>query len=337
MENNSKTDFNFSSANLIQYLYSKRKPLIIIASLAAIVSVIISLTIAPRYRSTVIMFPASGISISQALVSTTSDNQRSGILSFGEEEEVEQLLQILHSEEIKQKLVQKFNLLDHYEIKEDEKYKYTLLNSRMKKNISFRKTEYMSLSISVLDEDPQMAADMANEIASLLDSTMNRMQKKRAEEAFQIVSNEYLLLQTEIKEIEDSLTSLGKLGIYNVEAQSVGLNEAWLNALSKGNTSLANKLEEQIEILGKYGGSFLFLKEFLEDESERLSLLKDKYTRAKVDARQNLPHTFIVDRAEKAEKKAYPKKSLIVLISVFSALLFGIFGLIIIDTLKAQK
>ncbi len=336
MEENSKADFNFNSTNLILYLYSKRKPLILIASLAAIVSVIISLTIAPRYRSTVIMFPASGISISQALVSTTSDNQRSGILSFGEEEEVEQLLQILHSGEIKQKLVQKFNLFEHYDIGKDAKYKYTLLNARLKNNISFRKTEYMSVSISVLDEDPQIAADMANEIAALLDSTMNRMQKKRAEDAFQIVSNEYILLQSEIKEIEDSLTSLGKLGIYNVEAQSVGLNEAWLNALSKGNTSLAKKLEKQIEILGKYGGNFSFLKEFLEDESERLSLLKDKYTRAKVDAAQNLPHTFIVDKAEKAEKKAYPKKSLIVLISVFSALLFGIFGLIFIDTIKAQ-
>ena len=336
MEKNSKAGFNFSSTNLILYLYSKRKPLILIASFAAIVSVIISLTIAPRYRSTVIMFPASGISISQVLVSTTSDNQRSGILSFGEEEEAEQLLQILHSEEIKLKLIKKFNLFEHYDIKENVKYKYTLLNARMKKNISFRKTEYMSVNISVLDEDPQIAADMANEIAALLDSTMNRMQKKRAEKAFQIVSNEYMLLQAEIREIEDSLTSLGKLGIYDVEAQSVGLNETWLSALSKGNTSLANKLEKQIEVLGKYGGNYIFLKKFLEDESRRLSLLKDKYTRAKVDTEQNLPHTFIVDRAEKAEKKAYPKKSLIVLISVFSALLFGIFGLIFIDTLKAQ-
>lgn len=336
MEENSKASFNFSSTNLILYLYSKRKPLILIASLAAIVSVIISLTIAPRYRSTVIMFPASGVSISQALVSTTTDNQRSGILSFGEEEEAEQLLQILHSEEIKQKLVQKFNLFEHYDIKEDVKYRYTLLNARMKKNISFRKTEYMSVNISVLDEDPQIAADMANEIAALLDSTMNRMQKERAEKAFQIVSNEYMLLQSEIKEIEDSLTSLGKLGIYDVEAQSVGLNETWLSALSKGNTSLTNKLEKQIEILGKYGGNYIFLKKFLEDESRRLSLLKDKYTRAKVDTEQSLPHTFIVDKAEKAEKKAYPNKSLIVLLSVFSSLLFGIFGLIFIDTFKNQ-
>ena len=112
MEENSKAGFNFSSTNLILYIYSKRKPLILISTVAAIVSVLVSLSISPRYQSTVIMFPTSGISISQALVSTTSDNQRSGILSFGEEEETEQLLQILNSEEIKQKLVKKLTLLN---------------------------------------------------------------------------------------------------------------------------------------------------------------------------------------------------------------------------------
>jgi len=337
MENNKQADFSLNSTNLILYIYSRRKPLMIIGFIAAVISILASLTITPRFRSTVVMFPASGISISQALVSTTSDNQRSGILSFGEEEETEQLLQILRSQEIKQKLVQKFNLMQHYDIKENAKYKNTILDKKMKSNISFRKTEYMSISISVLDEDPQMAADMANEIASLLDSTMNRMQNQRARGAFQIVSREYILLQDEIAAIEDSLTSLGHLGIYNVETQSVGLNEAWLKALADGNKSLANKLEKQIEVLGKYGGNFLFLKKFLEDESVRLSLLKDKCTRAKVDAEQNLPHTFIVNRAEKAEKKAYPKKSLIVIISVFSALLFSLFGMIIIETIKKAQ
>ncbi len=337
MEKKQKDDFSLNSTNLILYLYARRKPLIIIGIIAAIISTAVSLTITPKFKSSVVMFPASGISVSQALVSTTSDNQRSGVLSFGEEEETEQLLQILRSEEIKQQLVLKYNLFEHYGIKDDAKYRYTQLNKKFKSNVSFRKTEYMSINISVLDEDPQIAADMANEIAMLLDSTMNRMQKKRAKEAYKIVSKEYEQLQDEIKAIEDSLTRLGEMGIYNVETQSVGLNEAWLIAQTKGNTELADKLEKRIEILGKYGGSFLFLKEFLEDESERLSLLKDKYTRSRVDAQLNLPHTFIVNKAEKAEKKTYPKKSLIVIISVFSALLFSLFGMIIIETIKKDQ
>ena len=119
-----------------------------------------------------------------------------------------------------------------------------------------------------------------------------------------------------------------------MEAQSKGLNEAWLEALSTGKTSLAKKLEEQINALGKYGGDFMFLKEFLKNESERLSLLKDKYTRAKVDVEQNLSHSFIVSQGSVAEKKAYPKRSFIVLLSTLSGFLFALFVLIVFDSLK---
>jgi capsular polysaccharide biosynthesis protein len=46
-------------------------------------------------------------------------------------------------------------------------------------NITFKRTEYMAVKISVLDKDPQLAADIANTIAALLDSVKNDMQKER--------------------------------------------------------------------------------------------------------------------------------------------------------------
>lgn len=334
MKKNSGSEFEFSSTNLIQYLLSKWKPLFVVSILAFVISVIASLLITPRFKSTVIMFPASSVSVSEALVSTTSSSSNSGILAFGEEEETEQLLQILNSDEIKENLIEKFELFDHYQIEPSSKYKYTQLYAKMNSNISFRKTEYMSVRIDVLDEDPQIAADMANELAALLDSTINRMQKKRADDAFIIVSNEYKQLQSEITELQDSLRKIGELGIYDVEAQSQGLNEAWLEALAAGKTSLANKLQNQINVLGKYGGDYIFLKEFLANESGRLSLLKDKYTRAKVDAEQSLPHSFIVSEGRVAERKAYPRRSIIVLLSTFSAFLFALFILIVFDSFK---
>jgi uncharacterized protein involved in exopolysaccharide biosynthesis len=192
----------------------------------------------------------------------------------------------------------------------------------------------MSVRIDVLDKDPGMAANIANEIASLLDSTINRMRMKRAVEAFNIVSREYFQLQSEIQVLEDSLKSIGKLGIYDVEAQSQGLNEAWLQAQASGNTRLTKKLEEQIRVLGEYGGDYLFLKEFLKNESDRLSLLKDKYTRSKVDLEQSLPNAFIVNEARVAEKKSYPKRSFIVILSTLSAFLFAFLTLIVSDTFR---
>lgn len=334
MTENNPSGFRFESTNLIVYMWNRRKPLIVVSFIAFVASIILSLTITPKYRSTVIFFPASSTSISKALISTSGGGPSRDILQFGEEEETERLLQVLYSDEIREKLVEKYNLFEHYDIDPDSRYKYTTLYGKMKENISFRKTEYMSVRIDVLDTDRKVAADMANEIASLLDSTMNRMQKKRAREAYEIVEQEYHSLKNEISALEDSLKTLGELGVLNVEAQSQGLVELYLEALSRGNRSQAERLEKQINILAEHGGTYLFLTEFLENESARLSLLKEKYVEAKVDAEQNLSHTFIVNKGQEAEKKAYPKRSIIVIISTFSAFLFTLILLVSIDSIR---
>lgn len=328
------SEFSFKSTNLLIYMFDRRNPLIIVSFIGFVLSVIISLTITPKFRSSVILFPASSTSISKALISTTGGGIQKDILEFGEEEETERILQILHSDEIRDNLIGKFNLFEHYDIDPDSKYRYTTLYGKMKENIKFSKTEFMSVEIDVLDTDPQMAADIVNEIASLLDSTMNRIQEKRALEAFKIVEQEYLALQQEISEIEDSLKKLGNLGIYDVSAQSEGIQTGYLEALSQGNWKQAEEFELQMKILAEYGGSWLFLTGFLERESARLSLLKEKYVEAKVDTEQKLPHTFIVNHGQVPEKKAYPKRSVIVIISTFSTFLFTLLVLLSIDSFR---
>jgi len=337
MKKPTETDLNFNTTNLLLFMYSKRKPLIIISIIAFVVSVLVSLLITPRFRSTVIFFPASSASVSEALISTSGSYGEKGILQFGEEEETEKLLQILYSDEIRDYLISKHNLFDHYDIDPNSKYRYTQLFDIMNNNISFRKTEFMSVEIEVLDTDPEIAAAMGNDIAAMLDSTINRMRKKRAVEAYQIVKKEYITLQAEINELEDSLKQIGEMGVYDYESQSAGLNETYLKAVSEGNTTLAGKLEKQIEKLGKYGGTYLFLKEFLENESARLSDLKEKYVQAKVDSEQSLPHTFIVNKAKVAEKKTYPRRTLIVITSTMSAFLLTLLLLIAAESVLREQ
>jgi len=314
MEKQNEPDLNFNTTNLLFFMYSKRKPLIIVSIIAFVVSVLVSLLITPRFRSTVIFFPASSTSVSNALISTSGSYGEKGILQFGEEEETEKLLQILYSDEIRDFLVAKYDLFNHYDIDPGSKYRYTQLYSIMNNNISFRKTEYMSVEIEVLDTDPEIAAGMGNDIAAMLDSTINRMRKRRAVEAYQIVKKEYSILQAEIKELEDSLRQIGKMGVYDYEAH-----------------------EKQIEKLGKYGGTYLFLKEFLENESARLSDLKEKFVQAKVDSEQNLPHTFIVNEAKVAEKKAFPRRTLIVVTSTMSTFLLTLLLLIAAESVLREQ
>ncbi|HDJ34420.1 MAG TPA: hypothetical protein ENF21_10035 [Bacteroidetes bacterium] len=328
--------FSFRSGNLLVFIWGKRVPLLILTGIAAVVSAVVSLLITPKYASTVVLFPSSSTSVSEALLST-SQFATNDLLEFGEEEEVERMLQILYSDRIRQELVDRFNLFDHYQIDPDSKYRYSELYSEMNDNISFRKTEFMSIEIRVLDTDPGVAADMANTIAALIDSTIYDMQREKAREAFLLVKREYENLQNEIRTMEDSLVSLRKLGVYDYEEQSKALSRAYVNAMASGDQSLAGGLEKKLRELAGYGQAYQGLQDFLRLEKERLSHLKTMYLQAKVDAEQTLPHTFVVSKAWEAEKKAYPRRSIIVLSAMLSTFVLALLLLALIEGIRNRK
>lgn len=330
---NLKENGEFDSSGLLFFIYRWRKTLIIVFVMAVIASWIFSspFFITPKYQSSVIMFPVATNSISKALISQKS-GIKEDILGFGEEEQAEQMLQILNSNRIRDRIIAKYDLLNHYDIKPGSKYRMTRLIREYENNITFRRTEYMAVKISVLDKDPVMAADIASSISELMDSTKNLMQKERSMMALKIVDTKYHELQREINQIVDSLRVLGQLGVHDYESQSEVLNQQLAIAISKNDKQAINALEKKMSVLAEYGSIFLSLKNTLEYKTEQITLLKAKYEEAKVDAEQELPQKFIVNSAYVAEKKSYPVRWMIVVVSTLSALMLTIICIIIMES-----
>ncbi len=344
MSENKLTEIrDFDSISLGMFLYTWRKHLIIISITAAVLAIIFSspFFITPLYKSTVVLFPVSSNSVSKALL-TDQPAAKSDILEFGEDEQTEQMLQILSSNKIREKVVNKYNLMEHYNIDPTSKYKYTSLFKQYESNITFRRTEFMAVKITVLDRNPQMAADIANTISELLDSTKNAMQRERALMGFKIVEQEYNRLGNEIARMEDSLRKIREYGVYDYESQSEMINQQLAIEIARGNTRGINALEEKLAVLAKYGGAYVSLRDMLEHEKKQLSYLKARYEEAKVDAEENLPQKFVVESAYKAEKKSYPVRWIIVLVSTLAAFFISILVIISVekfgkpDTLKKK-
>ena len=135
-------DRDFNSANLLDFLYRWRYTLLIFTSLAIIASFIFSspIFITPKYKSTVIMFPVATNSVSKVLIAQNS-GIKEDILGFGDEEQAEQMLQLLNSNLIRDRIIQKYHLMEHYGIEPDSRYHYTRLYSKYEENIRFRRTE----------------------------------------------------------------------------------------------------------------------------------------------------------------------------------------------------
>jgi uncharacterized protein involved in exopolysaccharide biosynthesis len=366
MENQTFPQNGFS---IIEFLLKYQKIIGIIALLAIVTSAIFSspFFIKPKYQSTVVFFPARSASISNELLNTDGGS-KSTYLEFGEEDAADQLVQILQSEEIREKIIQKFHLLEHYEIDSTAPLKNYYLNTEYEKNISFRRTEYLSVEIKVLDTDPKIAAEIANEIARLLDETKSTIIHHNAKEALKIVESQYFAKKILVDSIKNQLTNLRKLGIYDYETQvdhltgeqvrnatELSSNQSRLqvlleNGISKNDTSVINTkarikgsesalktITETMTKLENFGSDFNLLNSQFVFESEELSRLAQRYSKALVDAQAALNVKFIVNDAKAAEKKTYPVRWLIVLISTVGSLVFTIMALVIWENILRYR
>ena len=322
----------YSSKYLCRLLVEYRKPILIILAVAALCAIIFSAPffITPLYKSTTVIYPTSSNSISKVLISTTYQSEKD-IMNFGEDEQTEQMLQVLNSNRVRDKVISRFNLMEHYDIKANSKYPITKLNKLYDARIKFRRTEYNAVKITVLDSDPALSARIANEIAEIFDSTMNQMQKEVAVEAYRIVEQEYNTLVAEMNMLEDSLNTLRRLGVFDYESQVEMLSQQLAVELGKGNTQGVKNIQEQLDVLAEYGGASYAINERLDNDRLQLSLVKSKYEEAKVDATEFIPHKFVVTSAFQAERKSYPVRWIIVVITVLSTLLLLIFCLVFYD------
>ncbi|MFO7669105.1 MAG: hypothetical protein R6W31_05555 [Bacteroidales bacterium] len=316
MENREQKNYNFNSVDLLIYIWNKRVVLMIVGFLAAVGSMVISLTITPMFKSSVIMFPASNASVARGLLGSTY-NANQSVYGFGEEDQAEQLLQVLHSEPIRTRIIEKYNLMEHYEIDPDGKYPITELLETYKSNIKFSLTEFQSVEVTVMDSDPEISAAIANDISNLVDTVFNNMKKKRALSALKLVEDQYVETEDRMIFMQDSLYRISYDLAHNINP----------------NGDAADKM---IGAFAEYGVSYMYMLHQMRYEVGMTNNMRIRFEEAKMEAQQNLPYKFVVEEAIPPEKKAYPNKSLIVIVSTFASLLFALIILIVIDNVKTR-
>jgi hypothetical protein len=135
-------------------------------------------------------------------------------------------------------------------------------------------------------------------------------------------------------QLEDSLNTLRKLGVFDYESQVEMLSQQMAVELGKGNTQGIKNIQEQLDILAEYGGASYAINERLDNDRLQLSLVKSKYEEAKMDATQDIPRKFVVTSAFKAERKSYPVRWIIVVVTLLSTFLLLIFCIVVYDQSK---
>jgi capsular polysaccharide biosynthesis protein len=312
--------------NILQFIWTKRKTILLVTTFAAIISLVISFFITPLYLSSAIVFPAATSTVSFS----EGQNTKASSMDFGNDENVEQLLQILNSSKIMNKVVERFDLMKHYGIKKNDQHRYHRLMEEYNSHISFTRTRYSSIQIDVLDEDKFKAADIANKIVDLIDTVKNEMIKERTVPAFEINKRKKELLQSKIDKILVKLDSLSGLGVICAEERA-NLAQAYNEASSKKDKEF---FKNQIDINLKHGAEYDALARLRDEKLSKLTIFEIAFEQAESDANANFNHKFVVENAVVADKKEKPKKAIIVLVATISTFIFMIFLLLIQERIK---
>lgn len=323
-------DQNFNSTDLIAFLWSKRKALIIVTAIAFVASIGVSMFMTPYYMSRAVVFPTKANSVD------FNSNSRNSVVEFGDEADAERLLQVLISPEIRDSLTRKYNLYEHYEIDSNEAHAKFEFQKAYEGNVKFNRTRYNSINIDVYDTDPIQAADMANDIVRLVDTVMNKMIRQRAVGPMWAIQDQVKLIRTEMGDYSDRLRTLSDTGVVSKDERG-NMYTDYLEALRANKRELATEIKRKIDATQTYASDYDTYSNLIEFSSLRYSNIMDVNDQARQYAQTNIQQTIRQSMAEVPDKKAKPKRSIIVIFSTLSVLIFAIFVLLAFEKVKELR
>jgi hypothetical protein len=185
-----------------------------------------------------------------------------------------------------------------------------------------------------MDIDPQRACAMCDSIISFLDDKIRQMHKLKYEEVVQITRKDYDQLSHQIDSIEQRLNILrAEYGIVDYSAQAEEITKGMVKVLAdqKINTSGGKKLENWFKNFTEKGGEFVLLDHQQKLLVVRRSDMKKLLDEAISDANKNIIYGQKVQSPVPADKKSYPLRWLIVIVSLFSTMFVAILVVLFLE------
>ncbi len=361
MDETQKKEIKFG--DYIYVLYKWKKFLFINLFIVAIISTLVAFLLPKQYKATAtIMIPPDnqmgGLGGLTSLLGGKSSIASMGSRLFGVSNTSEDvLLGIINSRTALTNVINKFNLMEYYEIDDNN---WDKVIKAFRADISSDPNEYGMIDFSVINKDPKVSAVIANYMVTLVDSLNIKYNIARAKNNRVFIEQRYIKNVNDLRSAEDSLYKFQKkYGIVAVPEQlevtvkAAAEIEAMLTKKemegyfvqqSYGETSpqyqgvLAeiNLLKSKVQELKNSSGlsstsnilfpfnkmpdiSIQYLRTFREVEIQQaiLEIVMPMFEQAKVEEQKSIPTIMIIDKAVPPELKDSPKRSTIILGMLF--------------------
>lgn len=309
----------FNNERIFKSLWKWKTHILIAVAAAIVLSVIISspLFIKPKYKSSGKLYPVN-------------------FQVYSEESESEQLLENIRSVDIKFRLIDAFELDKVYKVNRQDPLYKTYILDKFNKNISFKKTEFESVEIKVLDENPQRASDMVDSIILYFNQMLQKQHAVKYLEVAEIAAHDLEIKNREIDSLSTIMNELrSQYGLLDYDTQVEGATTGLMEAAAKnGNTKPA---KEMIENLKVKGGEFQRMQNQLMEFERVADSLKIQHDWGLSHGTKKISYGIVVENPFPADKKSYPVRWLIVFLSAVATLFAGMVTVLLIDFIRERN
>ena len=222
-------DNNFNNLSLVQLVLKWKWHIIIITIAAALCGAIFSssMFITPLYKSVAVAYPAN-------------------ISPYSDESETEQMLEIINSTSIMDSIVEKYDLWTDYKINKADQFAKTYMINEYRSKIKIGKTPYEAVSITVMDKDPFMACNIANDILKFYDQKVHNLHTQKVGEVVAMYERQLREKQNNIDSLKQRYTEISTTyGITDISSQTREVTKSLLSGSAK-----ASEMKDNLEQYG---------------------------------------------------------------------------------------
>ncbi|MFN8292661.1 MAG: GNVR domain-containing protein [Chitinophagales bacterium] len=298
---------NLVSATRI--LLKWKKHILGVSILSAVVAALVALFVLDEYYlSQSVFYPIN-----------QSQNDRSIIFNgaqvmayYGDKNDVNRLLTMANSKQLIEEIIEQFGIVEHYKIDKNKPFWKTKVYKKFLKNYAAIKTEKDAIEVSLFDTDPKLAATIVNTIVKILDTRNSKAIKENRSRLLTALEEDIQKESTKLSGLNLKADSLIKEHKLRITFSQYG------ELLVGGDNFLARETVRQL------------FREINNTQREMLnkSNIQDQL---KVSVANTVSSISVVEKAEAADRREKPQRTLIVIIAFTIAFIFSCIGALLLE------
>lgn len=305
-------DEKADSQELIRFLFGKWKQIALVCFIALLGTAVVTFFLDKKYVSYGIIFPSNNNSVESVIDNPT----------VGYDVEADRLLQMLLSDAVFDSVTRRFDLVHYYEIDTADNDWRDKLHEEYSEDVSFTRSQYMSIIITARTSSPQLSADIVNYIIDRCDGLRNRIFKQNLYTAFKSIEKEFVEKKLYVDTLEKQIASLRS----QTNAELVIMPNGQYVVLSNNTpdkSDINTRLERNMNL-------YVY-------EQHRLNDISGRYDKAKAQYERPVTLVFVLDRAVPSYHKVSPSYTVNLAMAGITSLIFTIFYLMLAERFRSMS